>query len=490
MNQKFYLMQYYIILNIILFKYANNEIIFVYEHSRHGVRGSLSKFKQIKIVNNTYYDEFNIPWEGNADLTLKGKFQHYILGIRNRYKYPNLINFTEFKLSEILIHVTNKSRVINSAYYQLLGMFNPIIEMSKNDSILIYNISNKFYYPPNYIIWEKYKTNNHLKIINEAERSMKYLKQNNYNINKFYDYKIDNYILFQYLENRTFYAKRHCRNFRKYIEYNYENKYKELIQENFEKKYGNIFQTFFNYSKEYLYNIKNSTTFIDSYIVDFYEEKNLTNFFRETKIDKNDFYNTCLIIYEWWLYHIIVDKVICMIDSSKLMEDLIEYMENKINNKKEINMVIDIGHERTLGSIEYSMHQIFGVDYSIAYFASNVIFELHKNKDENGDKDEFYVSYYIDEQLKLNISYNEFKRKIIKNIWTEKRINDFCFGNITLILHPKIYLLFYIFIIVILLCIFILNIFKYCFRNNIKRNKYYKKYDEDNYKNDKEMELI
>ena len=179
-----------------------------------------------------------------------------------------------------------------------------------------------------------------------------------------------------------------------------------------------------------------------------------------------------------------------MIDSSKLMEDLIEYMENKINNKKEINMVIDIGHERTLGSIEYSMHQIFGVDYSIAYFASNVIFELHKNKDENGDKDEFYVSYYIDEQLKLNISYNEFKRKIIKNIWTEKRINDFCFGNITLILHPKIYLLFCFFIIGILLGIFILIIFKYCIRNKVKRNKQYKEYEGENKENGKEMELI
>ena len=101
-----------------------------------------------------------------------------------------------------------------------------------------------------------------------------------------------------------------------------------------------------------------------------------------------------------------------MIDSSKLMEDLIEYLENKINKKNKINMVIDIGHERTLGSIEFSMHQIFGVDYSITYFASNAIFELHKNN----DKDRYDVLYYIDEQLKLNISYDEFKRKIIKSI--------------------------------------------------------------------------
>ena len=489
MGHKFLLIEYYFILNIILFKYINNEIIFVYEHSRHGIRGSLSKFKKMKIVNNTYYDEFNIPWEGDGDLTLKGKVQHYILGIRNRYKYPNLINFTEFNQSQLLIHVTDKSRVIISAYYQLLGMFNPIIEISKNDSILINNISNKFYYPPNYISWEKNKTNTHLNIINEAERSIFYLKENN-NTNKFLDYKINDYMLSKYLENRTFYVKRHCKNYWKYMEYNYENKYKELIQENFIKKYGDVFLTFFNYSKEYLYNIRNSSTLSDSYIVDIYEEKNLTKFFRETKIDKKDFYDTCLIIYEWWLYNIIADKIICMIESSKLMEDLIQYMESKINKKNEINMIIDIGHDVTLGSMEFFMHQIFNVDYSFTFFASNVIFELHKTKDENKDKDEYNVYYYIDEQLKLNISYDEFKKKIIKNIWTEKRINDFCFGNITLILHPKIYLLFCFFIIGILLGIFILIIFKYCIRNKVKRNKQYKEYEEENKENGKEMELI
>ena len=244
MCQKFLLIKYYIILNIILFKYVNNEIIFVYEHSRHGIRGSLSKFKQRKIVNNTYYDEFNIPWEGDGDLTLKGKIQHYILGIRNRYKYPNLINVTEFNPSKLLIHVTNKSRVIISANYQLLGIFNPIIETSKNYSILINNISNKFYYPPNFIIWEKVKTNSHLSIINEAERSIKYLKEKNNNTNKFLDNKNNDYILSQYLENRTFYAKRYCKNYWKYMEYNYKNKYKELIQENFEKNMEIYFKHF------------------------------------------------------------------------------------------------------------------------------------------------------------------------------------------------------------------------------------------------------
>ena len=98
-----------------------------------------------------------------------------------------------------------------------------------------------------------------------------------------------------------------------------------------------------------MYNIRNSSTLADSYIVDIYEEKNLTKFFRETKIDKKDFYNTCLIIYEWWLYNIIADKVICMIESSKLMEDLIQYMESKINIANNILIIKKKNNKYILG---------------------------------------------------------------------------------------------------------------------------------------------
>ena len=60
-------------------------------------------------------------------------------------------------------------------------------------------------------------------------------------------------------------------------------------------------------------------------------------------------------------------------------------MESKINKKIEINMVIDIGHDVTLGSMEFLMHQIFDVDYSF-FYVSNSIFELHKIRDKNKHK--------------------------------------------------------------------------------------------------------
>ena len=71
--------------------------------------------------------------------------QHYILGIRNRYKYPNLLNYSNFNSNqkEILIHTTDSRRVKESAYNQLLGMFNPVLKNidNKNNSTMIIKIS-------------------------------------------------------------------------------------------------------------------------------------------------------------------------------------------------------------------------------------------------------------------------------------------------------------------------------------------------------------
>ena len=130
-------LNYVIILNIFNFNFVNNEIIFVYEHSRHGARGSINVNKSL-LKNNSFFDEYNSHWIGNGELTLKGKMQQYILGIRNRYKYPNLLNYSKFNPKELLIHVTSITRVQESAYNQLIGMYNPIINIVTNIKIFFF----------------------------------------------------------------------------------------------------------------------------------------------------------------------------------------------------------------------------------------------------------------------------------------------------------------------------------------------------------------
>ena len=100
---------------IIHLNYIYNEPIFVYEHVRNGARGPTSEYRSL-FDNKTFYDEYNIHWDGDGELTLKGKLQHYILGIRNRYKYPNLLDYSKYNPNELLIHTTESSRVKESVF--------------------------------------------------------------------------------------------------------------------------------------------------------------------------------------------------------------------------------------------------------------------------------------------------------------------------------------------------------------------------------------
>ena len=133
-----------------------------------------------------------------------------------------------------------------------------------------------------------------------------------------------------------------------YTEHNYKNDFIKLIKETLEQKYGNKLQNFFKYkSKDWLYHIRASFSITDHFLSNYYDDRNLENFFNETKIDKEEFYNISYNIYKWWLFHIYCDKKTCIMESSKLMEDLIEYFDNKIKNKNKLKMVIDLGHDVT-----------------------------------------------------------------------------------------------------------------------------------------------
>lgn len=493
MNKDYILLKYLIIFNIFHFHIINCELLFVYEHCRHGARGPLAKYMS-KLTNNKnmYYDEFDIPWNiDGEDLTIRGKIQHYILGIRNRYKYSQLLNFSKYNPNELLTHLTEYKRSNQSAYYQLLGMYSPLINESNSKYEHTENIS-KFYYPPNYLAWNNKSNNigNNIgkNIIKEAELSIKLLINNKNNTNIFLNKDINEFLLNPFLKNRTFYIKNDCKNFKKYMEHNYNEKYKELIIEKFEKKYENKLYKFFKYrTKEDLYVIKNSISKVDNYLVNYHEERNMDNFFSTTKIDKYDFYKTCISIYKWWLYKISCDKNIGLIESSKLMEDLVEYMDTKINRKNKIKMIIDFGHDVTVGSIQTFMHEAFGADYEVCEFACNVFFELH----ENSGKNEYYVEYYIDDELKLNISYGAFKEKVIDIVWSDKEKEDFCFGNIYKVLYPNLFIFFIFFIVGIFILIFIVFVYKCHKKYSKKQSSSKHKGDmKENNGNDKEMELI
>ena len=64
-----------------------------------------------------------------------------------------------------------------------------------------------------------------------------------------------------------------------------------MIKENLEDKYGKELQSFFKYeNKEFLYNYHNSIIYIDNYLANYFDNKNLKEFFEKTGIDKEDYY--------------------------------------------------------------------------------------------------------------------------------------------------------------------------------------------------------
>ena len=122
----------------------NLQLIFVYQHIRHGARGPSASYNSLFIKG---IDEFRVSWvgEGDGELTLIGKREHYDMGVRNRHKYghgPNglgLIDFSTYDPEEVLFHVTDYNRTHQSINSELIGMYQPgllktLTEKQKNGS--------------------------------------------------------------------------------------------------------------------------------------------------------------------------------------------------------------------------------------------------------------------------------------------------------------------------------------------------------------------
>jgi len=497
---------YFILLIFCTLSLVNNELIFVYEHVRHGARGPSSEYRSL-FNNKTFYDEYNIHWDGDGELTMKGKFQHYILGIKNRLKYSTLLNYDKYNENELLIHTTNSNRVRESAFFQLLAMYKPIIKtnLDNANNDLPFSERYKFYYPPNYKRWIDNENILSKKIINEAEltinniKNKKNLNENPFSIKKQFNfteknkkYKL-NAKIEEFKKNRTFF-KRACLNHEKYINYHHRKNYQNIIKGIIEREYGKQLQEYFKYeNKDWLYGIHRSFSIIDHYIVNIEEDRDISNFLEFTGIDKDDFYKSCKQVYEWWLYHIFCDKKSCVMESSTLMEDLIQYMDLKVNNKtNELKMVMDFGHDVTVAPMQLFMHETFGVDYTTCGFACNIYFELHYEKDGK-----YFVEYFVDDDLRLKMTYNKFRENVVEKIWSQEEKDEFCKGNIIKVLHPVFLLCVYIILIILFGLIGVLVIYKYYQvyvvkrrnKDNVEKNIINNSNNQEK-KDGKEMELI
>ena len=384
-------------------KSLDSNIVFVYEHVRHGARSPL-----FFDGNTDYLDRFGTQWEGAMELTNVGKREHYVLGIHNRLKYSSLINFTKYDYQEIKVYSTNSGRTIQSIQAELHAMYLPgtLPKLTKEQLSAAYppfqNLSSE-------VLDEVAKLNDST-IINDINvfpiqmsdpKKVQLNDPSNCPFMKQYQAE---------LENKT----------RSGI-------IKDFVK-NFAAKYGEKLKEVLNRTDEDV----NSFDYIqiilaEEVICNYYDGNKLEDFFKKTGFNSSEFIQDnreSKIIY---IYNLNMDEQSGVMAASPSIKDIINYMDNIINNKSQTpKMVMQGGHDDTISYFQYFMKHVFNIPIQYISFASNIYFELHKNKSES-ELDKYYIEYILDGITKLIMDYPEFKTKVLEAVWSDEKINKFCY---------------------------------------------------------------
>ena len=379
-------------------------LIFVYEHVRHGARGPSSGYQ-------SYFkdgvDEYNVTWNLDGELSAIGKRQHYFLGVRNRLKYKNLINFEKYNPMEILIHATDYNRTHQSINSELLGMFGHFKEEElTQDEKNEYTLVNTKYL--------------------SGELNDSITKELDSIGNQVNDKSIPIFNIRRFKNGRIFLVD-HCTKLDQYRDQKVGATVRKLYDE-FEVKYADKFKTFFN-RPEYFRDYNKMKSITDHFICDYDNKKDLSALVN-AGINETEFLNFSKRFYGNFIFNWFIDDYTSGLESTHLMQDLLGYMDNRIKHKDEITykapkMVMDCGHDTTVGPIARYMSSAFNITYhEYCEFACNVFYELYIDA---GKKSGYSVSYLLDDELLIErMDYKDFKEKMESKFWNDTYMSEFC----------------------------------------------------------------
>jgi hypothetical protein len=357
-------------------------LIFVYEHVRHGARGPSSGYQ-------SYFedgvDEYKIKWGYDGELSAIGKRQHYFLGVRNRLKYKNLINFEKYNPMEILIHATDYNRTHQSINSELLGMYGNYKEesLTQKEKDGYEMVNNKYLKDSNPGLYES---------INKELDSIG---------NQVNGKSIPIFNIRRFKNGRIFLVDR-CTKLDQYRDQKVGSTVKKLYKE-FDEKYAKKFRNFFD-RPEYFTDYNKMKSITDHYICDYDNKKDLS-IITDNGIDKEEFLNFSKRFYGNFIFNWFIDDYTSGLESTHLMQDLLGYMESRIQHKDEITykapkMVMDCGHDTTVGPIARYMSSAFNIPYhEYCEFACNVYYELYIDKSKDSG---YSVSYLLDDELLID----------------------------------------------------------------------------------------
>ena len=385
-----YLFLLYLIVKIIC---QDEEIYFALTHFRHGINSPL-------FLNKENKDIFGNEWkDGPGELTLNGVKQHYLIGLRNKNRYRNLLNY-EYKSKEILVYSTNLNRTIMSAQSQLLGMYNQIhydFQIIKGENKIPYDLSkinnneNFNYYPVPINTYEEKRINNKIKMIKVLDYVWpRKCKKNLDKINK-------------NLNNET------------------------LIKSIVTK----IIDNYFNESmktKSLKQDYRNVNIFCQAIISNYYEKKTIEKFKDNIeKVEKDcedfEYYKRRDIEQNYYA------KDSGTITMSLLIDNILYWMKYRIKTKTldetagYPKYVMYSGHDTTLIAMQRFLKDSLNIEFSYTPFASSQFFELRKNND-----DKFFVEIYYDNTRVYREEFKNFEEKVKKILHPQLNVISYCEG--------------------------------------------------------------
>ena len=416
---------------IVLIQYTLSEkLIFTALHSRHGARAPLN-------CDENAIDYLGEKWTNPGELTATGQRMEYILGLRNRQRYiKGKYNFLSEKFDphEILVFSTDVNRTMLSMTSQLQGLY-PMHDKTGN---ILTEEQLKMSNPPINITYDEIKK--------EIENLNKSALPN-------YMTVIPIHVIHTSERIMNVQDSQGCNDkVNKTRDTNKKNKESIINEANeFNKKYSKKLHNYYDKNPEdFKYDFDWIGLFCDTMVSDYSDGRNMEDFFKRTKIDKDELLKDCWqkikINFRDDFYGDNNNEVI-LLGESTLIREILHYMklridadikneniESQVSDYSKPKMVIFSGHDATLSGELMFMIKYFELkleDYIYPTYTTQLAFEVTRDekRPENLTYSDYKVTFYINDDAMVVKNFEEFKNIIETNTWTTQQINEYCDGK-------------------------------------------------------------
>ena len=377
----------------------NEKLIFVMTHFRHGARASSH-------LDDDGYDLCGEYWDIKSRLTGVGSRMHYILGYRNRLRYVNDYKFIseKYNQTEIKAICSLKERSQQSLHSHMQGFFpqnedlgEVLNEIQKENSNPPINISNP-------LIEEKIKALENFSLPNSMSVPI---------------FEVENLIEYKDCRGEGTNDSKNVLE----IENEFNEKYKE--------KYNEFRGSNDNYTFEVIADI--TVDFLCDYadgrklekFLNYFDKEEFLNFSKRTftisQSERKVTSNATEYAFGNYFAKLLIDYTKLKID-----EDL-----GKSSEEENPKMIIISGHDNTMATHHFFLQYALGKSndfFRTPFFAAQMAFEIKRSNDkkENRNYSDYFINYFFNDELILNMSITEFLEKVEPHIMTDDELNKFC----------------------------------------------------------------